>query len=123
MVVLEEHTVTYGTTDVKEIFYHAAGPADGPLLIFIHGWPAIGKTWKKQLEAFALLGFRCIAPDMPGMSTSLKDKTQDILMHMSKRVRSINSKESRHGLCTRGYQSCHARSLAPRGPGESGVDW
>jgi hypothetical protein len=30
------------------------------------GWPAIAKTWKHQLETFAGLGFRAVAPDMPG---------------------------------------------------------
>ena len=60
----EEHDVTYG--DGKKIFYYAAGPANGPLLIFLHGWPAIGKLWKLQLDAFSAMGFRVIAPDMPG---------------------------------------------------------
>lgn len=66
MAPYEEHIVTYG--DGKKIFYNAAGPANGPLLIFVHGWPAIGKLWKPQIDAFSAMGFRVIAPDMPGMS-------------------------------------------------------
>ena len=65
MATYEEHEVTYG--DGKKIFYHAAGPANGPLLIFVHGWPAIGKLWKPQIDAFSAMGFRAIVPDMPGM--------------------------------------------------------
>lgn len=64
MSTLEEHEFIFGTQ--KKTFYLAAGPQDGPLLVFIHGWPTIAKTWQHQLKAFALLGFRVVAPDMPG---------------------------------------------------------
>ena len=64
MATLEEHEFTFGTK--QKTFYLAAGPNNGPLLIFVHGWPGIAKTWKPQLETFASLGFRAIAPDMPG---------------------------------------------------------
>jgi pimeloyl-ACP methyl ester carboxylesterase len=46
--------------------YLEAGPADGPLMIFLHGWPQIGLTWRAQMEAFASEGWRCVAPDMRG---------------------------------------------------------
>jgi pimeloyl-ACP methyl ester carboxylesterase len=46
--------------------YWEAGPADGPLMIFLHGWPGIGLIWRAQIEIFAALGWRCIAPDMRG---------------------------------------------------------
>ena len=36
ITTLTDHTVTYGP-DNREIFYHAAGPLNGPLLIFLHG--------------------------------------------------------------------------------------
>ena len=66
MASFEEHEFTYGVGGAKKTFYLAAGPKYGPLIIFIHGWPAIAKTWKHQLQTFASLGFRAIAPDMPG---------------------------------------------------------
>ena len=47
-----------------------AGPADGPLMIFIHGWPEIGVVWRAQLEHFAAAGWRCVAPDMRGYGGS-----------------------------------------------------
>jgi pimeloyl-ACP methyl ester carboxylesterase len=43
-----------------------AGPADGPLMIFLHGWPGIGLIWRAQIEAFASEGRHCVAPDMRG---------------------------------------------------------
>ncbi|MBN8903417.1 MAG: alpha/beta fold hydrolase [Rhodospirillales bacterium] len=51
-------------------FHLACGPADGPLLIFVHGWPELSLSWRHQLPAFAALGFRCIAPDIRGYGRS-----------------------------------------------------
>jgi pimeloyl-ACP methyl ester carboxylesterase len=36
--------------------YWQAGPAGGPLMIFLHGWPEIGLVWRAQMEAFASEG-------------------------------------------------------------------
>jgi pimeloyl-ACP methyl ester carboxylesterase len=57
-------------TDRHTTGYLATGPADGPLLIFCHGWPELGYTWRHQLIALGALGFRCVAPDMRGYGTS-----------------------------------------------------
>lgn len=51
-------------------YYLEAGPEDGPLLIFIHGWPDIALTWQYQMKAFAGLGFRVAAPDTRGYGKS-----------------------------------------------------
>ena len=50
--------------------YVACGPVDGPLMIFVHGWPSIGLMWRAQVEAFAADGWRCIAPDLRGFGGS-----------------------------------------------------
>ena len=50
--------------------YWVAGPSDGPLMIFLHGWPQIGLMWRAQMEAFAAEGWRCVAPDMRGYGGS-----------------------------------------------------
>lgn len=51
-------------------FYVAAGPTDGPLIVFVHGWPELSRSWRHQLPALAGLGFRAIAPDMRGYGRS-----------------------------------------------------
>lgn len=84
MATITDHEITYAD-DVKKIHYLAAGPSNGPLIIFLHGWPAIALTWKHQLQAFAALGFRAIAPDMPGWGKSsarhiTSDYTQEALV-------------------------------------------
>ncbi|MFC6645580.1 alpha/beta hydrolase [Granulicella cerasi] len=50
--------------------YLVAGPADGPLMIFLHGWPSMGLMWRAQMLAFAADGWRCIAPDLRGFGGS-----------------------------------------------------
>jgi pimeloyl-ACP methyl ester carboxylesterase len=51
-------------------FYLECGPAEGPLLVFLHGWPELAISWRHQLPCFAAMGFRCIAPDMRGYGRS-----------------------------------------------------
>ena len=62
-----EHVVRTGD---HQSFYLAAGPADGPLIIFVHGWPELSISWRHQLPCFAAMGFRAIAPDMRGYGRS-----------------------------------------------------
>lgn len=80
MAPFTEHTVKYDEGK-KEIAYIAAGPTKGPLLIFIHGWPAIASTWKPQLDLFASLGFYVVAPDMPGYGKSTANKVYTDYAH------------------------------------------
>lgn len=73
MATFTERTVKYAS-DKKHINYLVAGPENGPLIILIHGWPAIGLTWKHQITLLASLGFRVVAPDMPGYGKSTANK-------------------------------------------------
>jgi pimeloyl-ACP methyl ester carboxylesterase len=50
--------------------YWEGGPVDGPVMIFLHGWPEIGLMWRAHIEAFASEGWRCVAPDMRGYGGS-----------------------------------------------------
>ena len=57
-------------------FYLSCGAPDAPLIMFLHGWPDLGIGWRHQLQCFAALGFRAVAPDMRGYgrSTVHRDK-------------------------------------------------
>jgi pimeloyl-ACP methyl ester carboxylesterase len=50
--------------------YLACGPEDGPLIVFVHGWPELSISWRHQLPCFAAMGFRAVAPDMRGYGRS-----------------------------------------------------
>lgn len=71
METFTEHE--FVSNDIKTA-YLQAGPEDGPLLIFVHGWPGIAETWKRQLVTFASLGFRVIAPDTRGYGNSTSSR-------------------------------------------------
>ena len=47
------------------------GPRDGPVLIFLHGFPESHRTWRHQI-AHLSARYRCIAPDQRGYRGSSK---------------------------------------------------
>ncbi len=63
----DDHTLS---TPRQRTHYIEGGPAGGPLMIFLHGWPSIGLMWRAQMDAFAAEGWRCIAPDLRGYGRS-----------------------------------------------------
>ena len=44
----------------------AAGPADGELVLLLHGFPETSYEWRAQLDALAAAGYRAVAPDQRG---------------------------------------------------------
>jgi epoxide hydrolase 4 len=44
----------------------AAGPPDGPLVLCLHGFPELARSWRHQLAALGAAGYRAVAPDMRG---------------------------------------------------------
>jgi len=50
------------------IAFHAVadGPPDGPLVLCLHGFPELGRSWQHQLPALATAGYRVVAPDLRG---------------------------------------------------------
>ncbi|KAL3538204.1 hypothetical protein ACH5RR_001570 [Cinchona calisaya] len=39
---------------------------EGPVVLFLHGFPDLWYSWRQQITAFATLGYRAIAPDLRG---------------------------------------------------------
>lgn len=60
--------------DTNQVRLHVveAGPADGPLVILLHGFPEFWYGWQAQITALADAGFRVWAPD--GRGYNLSDK-------------------------------------------------
>ena len=53
-----------------------AGPADGPLLILLHGFPEFWYGWRHQIGPLAAAGYHVIVPDQRGYN--LSDKPQGV---------------------------------------------
>lgn len=64
---ITEHVIS---NERHSTFYLACGPDEGPLVIFVHGWPELARSWRHQLPCFGHLGFRAVAPDMRGYGHS-----------------------------------------------------
>ena len=48
----------------------AAGPADGPLVVLLHGFPETSHGWHRQMAPLARAGLRVVAPDQRGIGLS-----------------------------------------------------
>lgn len=46
----------------------ASGPADGPVVVLLHGFPQTSRTWAGVTPYLADAGYRTIAPDLRGYS-------------------------------------------------------
>ena len=54
--------------------FHVAehGPADGPLILLLHGFPEFWWSWRHQLMALGDAGFHAVAPDLRGYGATDK---------------------------------------------------
>ncbi|WP_375770320.1 alpha/beta fold hydrolase [Archangium gephyra] len=43
-----------------------AGPAEGPLVLLLHGFPELSESWREVLPRLAMAGFHAVAPDLRG---------------------------------------------------------
>jgi len=51
-----------------------AGPAEGPPVVLLHGFPEFWWGWRRQIGPFAAAGHRVIAPDQRGYNLSDKPR-------------------------------------------------
>jgi pimeloyl-ACP methyl ester carboxylesterase len=49
-----------------EMHVATAGPAGGPVVLLLHGFPELWFSWRNQIPALAEAGYRVIAPDLRG---------------------------------------------------------
>lgn len=51
------------------LYFEESGPADAPVLVFLHAGGVSGWMWRKQVEYFKA-GYRCLVPDLPEQGQS-----------------------------------------------------
>jgi len=63
---MELEGIEHRTVTVNGINMHIAEKGQGPLILFIHGFPDLWYSWRHQITYLACHGYRCVAPDLRG---------------------------------------------------------
>lgn len=72
----EPHYVEVPAREVSlRVHYLDEGPADGPVVLLMHGEPSWSFLYRKMIPVLTAAGLRCIAPDLVGFGRS--DKPTD----------------------------------------------
>ena len=66
----------YIETNGIKLHVMESGPADGPMILFLHGFPEFWYAWRKQIGYFADRGYLVVAPDQRGYN--LSDKPEGV---------------------------------------------
>ena len=65
----------YAQANGVRLHYVVGGPADGPLVVLLHGWPQTWYTWRNVMPNLVSAGYRVLAIDYRGAGQS--DKPAD----------------------------------------------
>jgi pimeloyl-ACP methyl ester carboxylesterase len=73
-VVLVDGPWRHRDVTASGLRFHVAehGPADGPLVLLLHGFPEFWWSWRHQLVALGEAGFHAVAPDLRGYGATDK---------------------------------------------------
>ncbi|XP_048440365.1 bifunctional epoxide hydrolase 2-like [Pyrus x bretschneideri] len=63
---MESEGIEHRTVHVNGINMHVAEKGNGPLILFIHGFPDLWYCWRHQILTISALGYRTVAPDLRG---------------------------------------------------------
>jgi haloalkane dehalogenase len=73
------HEPRYADLDGVRMAYVEAGPADGPVVLLLHGEPSWSFLYRHVVRVLAEAGIRAVAPDLVGFGRS--DKPAEIADH------------------------------------------
>ncbi|RDY10815.1 ephA [Mucuna pruriens] len=59
-------SIEHRTVEVNGIKMHVAEKGEGPVVLFLHGFPELWYSWRHQILALSSLGYRAVAPDLRG---------------------------------------------------------
>lgn len=75
---MEHHDV-----QLSEVRLHYVTQGDGPVILFVHGFPEFWYGWKAQIDALSK-AYRCVALDMRGYN--LSDKPASVSAYSAKHI-------------------------------------
>jgi epoxide hydrolase 4 len=78
-VAMEDLHLEYVVVNGVTLHLAEAGPADGRLVILLHGFPEYWAAWLEYIEVLAAAGYHVIAPDQRGYN--LSDKPAAVLAY------------------------------------------
>ncbi|KAJ9550048.1 hypothetical protein OSB04_022591 [Centaurea solstitialis] len=71
---------------VNRLNIHIAEKGEGPLVLFVHGFPELWYSWRHQILYLADHGYRAVAPDLRGYGNTtgalLDDPTKFTIHHL-----------------------------------------
>jgi pimeloyl-ACP methyl ester carboxylesterase len=76
--------VSHRRADVNGVRLHIVEAGSGPPVLLLHGFPEFWYSWRHQLPALAVAGYRAVAPDLRGYNES--DKPPGVASYRSARL-------------------------------------
>ena len=64
--------IQHETVEANGLRFHCARAGEGPLMLFLHGFPEYWAMWRPMLEHFGARGWCAVAPDLRGYNLSEK---------------------------------------------------
>ncbi|RWW25063.1 hypothetical protein GW17_00010606 [Ensete ventricosum] len=62
--------ISHRKLHVNGINMHVAEKGDGPVVLFVHGFPELWYSWRHQIVSLAARGYHAVAPDLRGYGDS-----------------------------------------------------
>lgn len=87
----------YADIDGHNIFYREAGPANGPTLLLLHGFPTSSHMFRNLIPALAGR-YHVVAPDLPGFGFTLSPERKQYRYTFAEIAKTIGRFTERLGL-------------------------
>ncbi|KAG0488239.1 hypothetical protein HPP92_007050 [Vanilla planifolia] len=67
---MEAEAISHRMAEVNGIKLHVAEKGEGPVVLFVHGFPDLWYTWRHQIVCLADRGYNAVAPNLRGYGDS-----------------------------------------------------
>lgn len=96
----------------------SAGPADGPALLLLHGWPQTWFMWRGVMPLLAEAGYRVIAADLTGLGDSSRPEQGYAKMEIARDMAELMTAlgHERYGVVAHDWGGPVAFALAAQFP-------